>query len=64
MRSNYKAIGELVERVDIRNTDGSIDTLIGLFYPFGCQYHRNRFNKIQKDTEKPVCSQLDAGQPG
>lgn len=30
MRSNYKAIGELVERVDIRNTDGSIDTLIGL----------------------------------
>lgn len=30
MGSNYKAIGELVERVDIRNTDGSIDTLIGL----------------------------------
>ena len=30
MKSNYKAIGELVERVDIRNTDGSIDTLIGL----------------------------------
>lgn len=30
MRSNYKAIGELVERVDVRNTDGSIDTLIGL----------------------------------
>lgn len=30
MRSNYKAIGELVERVDIRNTDGSIETLIGL----------------------------------
>ena len=30
MRSNYKAIGELVERVDIRNPDGSIDTLIGL----------------------------------
>lgn len=30
MRSNCKAIGELVERVDIRNTDGSIDTLIGL----------------------------------
>lgn len=30
MRSNCKAIGELVERVDIRNTDGNIDTLIGL----------------------------------
>lgn len=30
MRSNYKAIGELVERVDIRNTDGRIGTLIGL----------------------------------
>lgn len=30
MRSNYKTIGELVERVDIRNTDGRIDTLIGL----------------------------------
>lgn len=30
MRSNYKAIGELVERVDIRNTDGSVEILIGL----------------------------------
>lgn len=30
MRSNYKAIGELVERVDIRNDDGSVEILIGL----------------------------------
>lgn len=30
MRLNYKAIGELVERVDVRNTDGRINTLIGL----------------------------------
>lgn len=30
MRSNYKTIGEIVERVDIRNDDGSVETLIGL----------------------------------
>ena len=29
MKSNYKAIGELVERVDERNRDASITTLIG-----------------------------------
>ena len=30
MRSNYKTIGEIVERIDERNTDGSIDTLVGV----------------------------------
>lgn len=30
MKSNYKQIGELVERVDERNTDGSITTLVGV----------------------------------
>lgn len=30
MKSNYKAIGELVERIDERNRDGSITTLIGV----------------------------------
>lgn len=30
MKSNYKSIGELVERVDERNRDGSITTLIGV----------------------------------
>ena len=30
MKSNYKSIGELVERVDERNKDGSITTLIGV----------------------------------
>ena len=30
MKSNYKAIGELVERVDERNRDASITTLIGV----------------------------------
>ena len=29
MKSNYRAIGELVERIDERNRDGSITTLIG-----------------------------------
>lgn len=30
MKSNYKSIGELVERIDERNKDGSITTLIGV----------------------------------
>ena len=30
MKSNYKAIGELVERIDERNRNGSITTLIGV----------------------------------
>ena len=30
MRSNYKTIGELVDRIDERNTDGSIKTLVGV----------------------------------
>jgi len=30
MKSNYKALNELVERVDIRNSDGGIDELIGV----------------------------------
>lgn len=30
MKSNYKPISELVERIDLRNTDGKIDILIGL----------------------------------
>lgn len=30
MKSNYRAIGELVERIDERNRDGSITTLIGV----------------------------------
>lgn len=30
MKSNYKALSELVERVDIRNSDGGIDELIGV----------------------------------
>lgn len=30
MKSNYKTIGELVERIDQRNTDGSITNLIGV----------------------------------
>lgn len=30
MGLNYKSINELVDRVDVRNTDGKIDTLIGL----------------------------------
>lgn len=30
MKSNYKSIGELVERIDERNRDGSITTLIGV----------------------------------
>ena len=30
MKSNYKPIGELVERIDERNKDGSITTLIGV----------------------------------
>lgn len=30
MKSNYKSIKELVERVDIRNTDGTITNLVGL----------------------------------
>ena len=30
MKSNYKPIGELVERIDERNRDGSITTLIGV----------------------------------
>lgn len=30
MKSNYKSIGELVERIDQRNTDGTITNLIGV----------------------------------
>ena len=30
MKSNYKPIGELVERIDERNRDGSVTTLIGV----------------------------------
>lgn len=30
MKSNYKTIGDLVERVDIKNTDGEVDNLIGV----------------------------------
>lgn len=30
MKSNYRSIGELVERIDERNRDGSITTLIGV----------------------------------
>lgn len=30
MKSNYKTIGELVERIDQRNTDGSVTNLIGV----------------------------------
>ena len=30
MKSNYRVIGELVERIDERNRDGSITTLIGV----------------------------------
>ena len=30
MKSNYKPIDELVDRIDVRNTDGKIDILIGL----------------------------------
>ena len=30
MKSNYKSIGELVDRIDERNKDGSITTLIGV----------------------------------
>lgn len=30
MKSNYKTIGELVERIDQRNTEGSITNLIGV----------------------------------
>lgn len=30
MKSNYKPISELVDRVDVRNTDGKLDILIGL----------------------------------
>lgn len=30
MKSNYKPIGELVEKVDIRNTDGEVKNLIGV----------------------------------
>ena len=30
MKSNYKSIGELVERIDERNRDGAITTLIGV----------------------------------
>ena len=30
MKSNYKTIGELVERVDIKNTEGKIENLIGV----------------------------------
>jgi len=30
MKSNYKPIGELVERIDERNTDGSVTTLVGV----------------------------------
>ena len=30
MKSNYKTIGELVTRVDDRNVDGSVDTLVGV----------------------------------
>ena len=30
MKSNYKEIGELIEKVDERNVDGSISTLVGV----------------------------------
>ncbi len=30
MRSKYTELGELIEKVDIRNTDGSINTLVGV----------------------------------
>ncbi|MDE6034822.1 MAG: restriction endonuclease subunit S [Ruminococcus sp.] len=30
MESNYKPIGQLIEKVDERNTDGSVSTLVGL----------------------------------
>ncbi len=30
MKSNYKSIGELVDRIDERNTNGEIDTLVGV----------------------------------
>ena len=30
MKSNYKSIGELVERIDQRNTDGTVTNLIGV----------------------------------
>lgn len=30
MKSNYKPIGQLIEKVDERNTDGSVSTLVGL----------------------------------
>ena len=30
MRSNYRSIGEIVDRIDERNTQGTIDTLVGV----------------------------------
>ena len=30
MRSNYKTIGEIVERIDERNIDGAVDLLVGV----------------------------------
>ena len=30
MKSIYKSIGELVERIDQRNTDGTVTNLIGV----------------------------------
>ena len=30
MRSKYRELGELIEKVDIRNTDGSVNTLVGV----------------------------------
>lgn len=30
MKSNYKSIGELVVKVDNKNTDGTVDTLLGV----------------------------------
>lgn len=68
MKSSYKPISELVERIDIRNSDGDAAILMGLSID-KCFIHSvantvgTDLTKLQGDLQKSVCCQFDAGQP-
>lgn len=47
MKSNYKSIGELVERIDQRNTDGTVTNLIGVM-----QVYQRRSEKTKESSVK------------
>ena len=48
MKDGYKHLGEYIRQVDIRNTDGKEENLLGVsvqkaIYSFYCKHGRHRF---------------------